>query len=97
VAYGVQKKESRSWKNEELTKSSTDEEIKVALYQMEKKNKAADTDVFPKFFFQKCGNFIKNDIIELFKDLHEKKLDIKRINYDIIMLIPKTKENIKIQ
>jgi hypothetical protein len=35
--------------------------------------------------------------MELFRDFHEQKMDIKRINNGIITLIPKTKEVVKIQ
>jgi hypothetical protein len=32
------------------------------------------------------------DIVELFKDLHDKMLDIRRINYGIITFLPTVKE-----
>jgi hypothetical protein len=82
--------------NNELTKPFSEEEINATLFKMEK-NKAADPDGFPIEFYQRSWVFIKRDIMELFNDFYEGKLDIRRINYDIITLIPKTKEAIKIQ
>jgi hypothetical protein len=77
-------------KNEELIRPFTEEEIKYALDQMER-NKAVDPDGFPIEFFQKCWSFIKHDVLEMFKDFHGGRLDIKRLNYGIITLIPKSK------
>jgi hypothetical protein len=81
--------------NVELVQPFTEEEVKSALDQMEK-NKAAGPDSFPIEFFQKCWSFIKQDMLEMFGDFYGVKLDIKRINYGIITLIPKSKEAVKI-
>ena len=40
---------------------------------------------------------MKNDIIQLFDDFHKEKVDICRINYGIITLLPKVSEAAKIQ
>jgi hypothetical protein len=69
--------------NEILAREFTEEEIKFALYQMEK-NKVAWPDGFPIEFFQTCWNFVRLDIMAMFKNLHDKNLDIKRLNYGII-------------
>jgi hypothetical protein len=81
--------------NEQLTKPSSENEIKCALFQMEK-NKAAGPDDMPIEFFQACWGFMKSDIIYVFKDLYEGTLDIKRLNYGIITLLPKVKDAEKI-
>jgi hypothetical protein len=61
------------------------------------KNKAARPDGFPIEFYQACWHVIKGDMIELFEDFFLGHMDIKRINYGIITLLPKTKEDNKIQ
>jgi hypothetical protein len=50
------------------------------------KNKAAGPDKIPIEFYQCCWNIIKGDIIQLFADFHEGKVDIARLNYGIITL-----------
>jgi hypothetical protein len=64
------------------------EEIKDVIVQMEK-NKAAGPDGFPIEFYQHCWDIIKYDIMDVFDDLFEHRIDLDRINYGIITLIPK--------
>jgi hypothetical protein len=66
------------------------EEVKRDLFDMEK-NKAAGPDGFPIEFYQVCWDIIKEDIMDLFGDFFSGTLDIKRLNYGIITLLPKTK------
>jgi hypothetical protein len=68
-----------------------EEEIRHALFQMEN-NKVVGPDGIPIEFFQVCWAFIKSDITALFEDFHQGTLDIKRLNYGIITLLPKVKE-----
>lgn len=82
--------------NEELCKPFSESEIKSALFQMEH-NKAAGPDKMPVEFFQTCWEIIKMDIIELFADFHQGKLDVSRLNYGIITLLPKVVDANKIQ
>jgi hypothetical protein len=82
--------------NYELAKPFSEEEIKYALFQTDK-NKAAGLDGLPMEFFQVCWIVIKSDMLELFEDFYLGNLDIKRINYGIITLLPKTKEASMIQ
>jgi hypothetical protein len=82
-------------KNEELVRPFSEEEVGAALYQMEK-NKVAGLDGFPIEFFQTFWRCIKCDIMQLFSQFHDISLDIKRLNYGIITLLPKSKEAIKI-
>ena len=74
--------------NSNLTKPFSETEIKEALFQMEK-NKAAGPDKIPVEFYQSCWNIVKDDIVQLFDDFYEGKIDISRINYGIITLLPK--------
>lgn len=82
--------------NHNLTKPFSEDEIKYALFQMDK-NKAVGPDWLPVEFFQVCWNIVKSDMMELFEDFYLGNLDIKRINYGIITLLPKTKEASMIQ
>jgi hypothetical protein len=77
--------------NEELTKPFDLEEIQHAFFQMEK-NKASGLDGFPIEFYQTCWLFIRKDMLDLFMEFHANSLDIKRLNYGIITLIPKIKD-----
>lgn len=52
-------------------------------------NKAAGLDKIPIEFFQTCWDIIKNDILELFDDFYHGKLDVSKLNYEIIALLPK--------
>ena len=79
-----------------LCRPFSDEEIKGALDLMEK-NKAAGPDKIPIEFYQGCWKIVKNDIIQLFDDFFRQKVDISRLNYDIISLLPKVKDANKIQ
>jgi hypothetical protein len=82
--------------NELLCKPFSEQEIKNALDQMEK-NKATGPDKVPIEFYQGCWKIIRGDIIELFDDFYNHRVDISRINYGIITLLPKIKEANKIQ
>ena len=61
------------------------------------KNKAAGPDKIPVEFFQVCWDIIKEDIVELFADFHKGALDVHRLNYGVINLLPKVKDAIRIQ
>lgn len=53
------------------------------------KNKAAGPDGIPIEFYQTCWEIIKEDMMHLFSDFHAGTVDMSRINYGIITLIPK--------
>jgi mannosylglycoprotein endo-beta-mannosidase len=82
--------------NHLLTLPFYEEEIKKALFQMEH-NKAAGPDAIPIEFYQKCWNIVKKDILEMFNDFHDGRLDDSRLNYGVITLLPKVKDAEKIQ
>jgi hypothetical protein len=82
--------------NEYISRPFEEEEIRSALLQMEK-NKAVGPDGMPIEFFQSCWDIIKMDMLDLFNDFHQGKLDVKRINYGIITLLPKVKSAERIQ
>jgi hypothetical protein len=82
--------------NSELTKHFQEEKIKKALFQMER-NKVACSDGFPAEFLQTCWEFIKSDICDLFSRFFQGSLNVKRMNYGIITLLPKVKDANMIQ
>jgi hypothetical protein len=82
--------------NDEITKPFSESEIKEALVQMEK-NKAAGPVGIPIEFYQLSWEYIKKDIPGMFSDLHAGVLDISRINYGVITLLPKVSDAEKIQ
>ena len=43
-------------------------------------------------FFQSCWSFIKLDIMHLFEEFYEHHLDVGRLNYGTIILLPKSRE-----
>jgi len=60
------------------------------------KNKAVGPDKIPIEFYQTCWHIVKDDIVQLFCDFYEKKIDISQINYDIITYLPKVTNASKI-
>ena len=72
------------------------DEIKHAVFYM-KKNTAPGPDHMPVEFFQVCWDIIKEDLMEMFEEFFENEMEISRLNYGTITLIPKLKEANKIQ
>jgi hypothetical protein len=60
-----------------------EKETKEALFQMEK-NKVGGPDNIPTKIYKVSWDIIKKDIIDMFKDPHNDKLDVSRLNYGII-------------
>lgn len=79
-----------------LSRPFSETEIKEALFQMEKNN-AAGPNKIPIEFYQSCWDIVKLDIIQLFQDFHDGNVDISRINYGIITLLPKVSDASRIQ
>ena len=61
------------------------------------KNKAVGPDSIPVEFYQNCWNIIKHDIMEIFHEFNQGSMDVCRINYGIITLLPKIQEAERIQ
>jgi hypothetical protein len=81
---------------ENLGRRFTMEEVKHVVDQMEK-NKAAGPDGIPIEFYQACWEIVKFDIMAVFDDLYEHKIELARINYGIIIRIPKGNDAGRIQ
>ena len=65
-----------------------EEEICKAVFQMEH-NKAPGPDGFPAEFYQHFWETIKLDLLELFGCLHAGQLELVRLNFGEIVLLPK--------
>lgn len=82
--------------NEQLIRAFSEEEVKAVIMSMEK-NTAPGPDHIPIEFFQACWNIIKEDIMNLFTEFYDQNLDMERLNYGQITLIPKTGDANRIQ
>lgn len=72
------------------------EEVKGVVMEM-KVNSAPGPNGFSVTFFQKFWDITQGDLMCMFQDFWEGQLDIKRLNFGVITLVPKIKDanNIK--
>jgi hypothetical protein len=93
------------WSNQEILSTEEASEliqpfsmskIEEALKDMDS-NSTPGPDGLPAGFYKKIWTHIKGVIFEMFNRLHSEELNMSRMNYVIIILIPKLKEanNIK--
>jgi hypothetical protein len=82
--------------NINLTRPFTTEEVRNALFSM-KSNRAPGSDEIPTEFYQHCWEVVKNDVMNLFHNFHNGSLNLQRLNYWIITLLPKMADANKIQ
>ncbi|CAN6218645.1 unnamed protein product [Urochloa humidicola] len=82
--------------NEFLTREFSEEEIKKVI-DTTKHNTAPGPDHIPIEFYQACWSIIKADLMSMFDEFHKNELDLRRLNYGTITLIPKNKDANKIQ
>uniref|UniRef100_A0A453KU06 Reverse transcriptase domain-containing protein n=1 Tax=Aegilops tauschii subsp. strangulata TaxID=200361 RepID=A0A453KU06_AEGTS len=82
--------------NDILTAPFSEEEVRAAVFQMEH-NKAPGPDGFPAEFYQNFWDIIKTDLLKLFNCLHADQLDLFKLNFGEIVLLPKIKEAERIQ
>jgi hypothetical protein len=78
--------------NLEFVKPFSEEEIKLALFQIEKIRLQTLME-----FYQRNWNILKSDLGALFQDFHKGEMDIRRLNYVTITLLPKVKEASRVQ
>jgi hypothetical protein len=79
-----------------LTSPYSEDKIRKAVFQMEH-NKALGLDGFSAKFYQTFWDIIKVDLLELFAELHAGQLDLFRINFGEIILLPKVNDAERIQ
>jgi hypothetical protein len=60
-------------------------------------NKAPGPDGFPAEFYQTFWETIKDDLLDLFRQLHAGQLELFRLNFGEIILLPKVNEAERIQ
>ena len=60
-------------------------------------NKATGPDGYPAEFYQHFWDVIKSDLLELFRCLHDGQLELFRLNFGEIVLLPKVLEAERIQ
>jgi hypothetical protein len=71
-----------------LTRLFDMEEIREVVFSL-KHNRAPGPDSIPAEFFQEFWNTIKSDLFNLFQDFHDGALNIERLNFGMVTLIPK--------
>lgn len=74
--------------NREITKPFMEEEVKKVIFDM-KENSAPGLDGFGVVFYKRCWGIIKGELLEMVNDFYMGNLDINRLNYGVITLIPK--------
>jgi hypothetical protein len=60
-------------------------------------NKAPGPDGFPAEFYQTFWETIKADLLDMFSSLHARQLELFRLNFGKIILLPKVNEAERIQ
>ena len=60
-------------------------------------NKAPGPDGFPAEFYQNFWDIIKSDLLALFSALHSGQLELSRLNFGEIILLPKINDAERIQ
>ena len=66
----------------------SEEEIRSALMEMNG-DKAPCLDGFTVAFWQTCWDFVKGEILELFKEFYDQSSFIKSLNITFLVVIPK--------
>ncbi|RVW19996.1 LINE-1 retrotransposable element ORF2 protein [Vitis vinifera] len=66
----------------------SEDEIHSALLEMDG-DKAPGPDGFTVAFWQECWDFVKEEILELFKEFYEQRSFVKSLNTTFLVLIPK--------
>jgi hypothetical protein len=73
-----------------------EEEVRKDIFQMQH-NKAPSPDGFLAEFYQTFWDTIKGDLVDLFSCLHARQLELFRLNFGEIVLLPKVNEAERIQ
>jgi hypothetical protein len=77
--------------NEMLSRSFSEEEIREAVFSSYADG-APGPDGLSFMFYQTFWDVVKKDLIDMFNAWHEDKLDLFRLNFTMITLIPKENE-----
>ena len=82
--------------NEGLTAPFSEEEVKLATFDMEH-NKAPGPDGFPVEFYQFFWEVVKLDLLNLFDEFHAGRLPIHSLIFGAITLLPKIVDAARMQ
>lgn len=74
--------------NASLVKEFSEDEIKASIFYSYAHG-APSLMVSPFFFYQSCRETIKSDFIALVRDFESGKLNVHRLNFCVLTLIPK--------
>jgi hypothetical protein len=66
----------------------SEEEIKLAIFSCYREG-SPGPDGLPFLFYQKFWSLLKEDLLALFSDFHRGKLDLFRLNFAMLTLVPK--------
>jgi hypothetical protein len=69
----------------------TEKEVACAIGGMKSKS-APEPNGFTVIFFKKIWDHIKQEIMGMVRDSNEARLDLQRLNYGVITLVPKASE-----
>lgn len=82
--------------NEFLTRPFSLEELDLTMKDM-KNNTTPSSDGFSVEFFKAFWPLIRDDIKEMLDKLHEGSLELWRLNYGVVILLPKVKPALNIK
>lgn len=74
--------------SEQLEAPFTEEEVKKAVFSSYAEG-APGPDGLPFLFYQKFWDIVKGDLCRMFYALYEGKLELYRINFALVTLMPK--------
>jgi hypothetical protein len=74
----------------------SEKEVKDAIFQMEL-NKAPGLDGFPAEFYQFFWDVVKDDLMAMFAQLYSGELQLFKLNFGVISLLPKKENAVQIQ
>jgi hypothetical protein len=74
--------------NEELVAPFSEEEIRAVVFSCYPEG-APSLDGLPFLFYQKYWGVVKQDLVKLFLEFQEGNLDLFRLNFAMLTLIPK--------
>lgn len=57
-----------------------------------RENSSRGPNGFSPGFFKKCWEIYSEDLYNMFQDFHKGALDIERLNFGVITLVPKLKD-----
>ena len=85
---GIQLDQISQQEAESLEIPFSENEIHSALMEMSG-DKAPGPDGFTMAFWQSCWDFVKEEVLEMFKEFHEQGSFLKSLNNTFLVLIPK--------